>query len=168
MTRPARRALRTRALAAAGALALVPATLAGCGGQAQEVRDAGAYAERVNRVQARFEQDLGTLNAAADRAEDRRDVQAAVRRLSERIDGVQGELRAIDPPPVAARPHAQLIAAFGRWKAPLEAFRRALRDRDSRATLRAKSDFSTETTAVEQQVNAAARQINDRLRSLAD
>ncbi|WP_210491935.1 hypothetical protein [Patulibacter sp. SYSU D01012] len=168
MTRPARRAPRIRALAVAGVLAVVPPALAGCGGQAQQVRDAGVYAERVNQVQARFERDLGTLNAAADRAEDRRDVQTAVRRLSRRIDGVQAELRAITPPAVAADPHARLIAAFGRWKAPLEAFRRALRDRDPRATLRAKSDFSTETTAVEQQVNTAARQINDRLRSLAD
>ncbi|MGX6448970.1 hypothetical protein ACVU7I_13015 [Patulibacter sp. S7RM1-6] len=168
MTRPARRALRTRALATGAALALTAPALAGCGGQAQEVRDAGAYAERVNRVQARFETDLQALNAAADRAEDRRDVQRAVRRLSQRIDGVQAELRAVRPPAVAAQPHARLIAAFGRWKAPLEAFRRALRDRDSRATLRAKSDFSTATTTVEQQVNAAARQINDRLRSLAD
>lgn len=165
MTGRARRALRPRASLAAVAVA---ATLAGCGGQATEVRKAGAYADRVNQVQTQFERDLTSLDGAADAAEDRRDVQRAVQRLSDRIVGVQAELRAIDPPPAVAAAHARLIAAFGRWNAPLQAFRRALRDRDQSATLRAKTAFNTETATVEQEVNAAARAINDRLRSLAD
>jgi hypothetical protein len=165
VTGRARRALRPRALLASVAVTLA---VAGCGGQAVAVRDAGAYADRVNRVQTRFEQDLAGLDQAADAAQDRRDVQRAVQRLSERIDGVQRELRGIRPPASVAPAHARLIAAFGRWNAPLQAFRRALRDRDSSATLRAKSAFSTETATVEQEVNAAARAINDRLRSLAD
>jgi hypothetical protein len=147
---------------------VVTGTLAGCGGQAVEVRDAGAYADRVNRVQSQFERDLTGLDRAAVAAEDRRDVERAVARLSDRIAGVQDELRSISPPASVAAAHARLIAAFGRWNAPLQAFRRALRDRDTSATLRAKSAFSTETATVEGEVNAAARAINDRLRSLAD
>jgi hypothetical protein len=165
VTGPARRALRPRALLATLAVA---GTLAGCGGQATEVREAGAYADRVNQVQTQFERDLTSLDRAADAAEDRRDVERAVQRLSDRIAGVQRELRAVRPPAAVAAAHARLIAAFGRWSAPLQAFRRALRDRDSAATLRAKTAFNTETATVEQEVNAAARAINDRLRSLAD
>jgi hypothetical protein len=160
-----RAASRPRALVAA---ALMAATLAGCGGQAVEVREAGAYADRVNGVQTRFEADLTALNAAADAADDRADVRRAVQRLSDRIAGVQRELTLIRPPAPVADAHRSLIAAFGRWRAPLDAFRRALRERDPRATQRAKTAFSTETGAVEQQVNAAALRINAELRRLAD
>lgn len=148
---------------------LVPAALlAGCGGQAEEVRQAGAYADRVNQVQARFEQDLVRLKRTADQAEKRTDVERAVQRLSRRIAQVSRELEAIKPPEAVAKPHAELITAFQRWKAPLDAFRRALRDRDLQATFRAKTEFNTETATVEEQVNAARRHINDGLRSLSD
>lgn len=162
-------ALRLRVPLLAVLALLVPAgALAGCGGQAEEVRQAGAYADRVNQVQSRFERDLLRLKRTADEAEKRPDVERAVERLGSRIAQVSQELKTIEPPAAVAKPHAELIAAFQRWKAPLDAFRRALRDRDLQATFRAKTEFNTETAVVEEQVNAARRRINDGLRSLSD
>ena len=153
-----------RLAVAAGATVL----LAGCGGQAQEVRDAGAYAARVNAVQSRFERDLAALNRTVEAASEREDVTRAAVTLQRRIDGVEQELRGIRPPEAVATPHRELISAFERWQAPLRAFRRSLRDRDLQAALRAKVRFDTETQAVEERVNEARRRINDGLRSLAD
>lgn len=150
-------------------LALLPTVaLSGCGGQAEQVREAGRYAEQVNAVQATFEQDLVTLKQSTSQLDDRADIDRAVRRLAKRIAAVEDELRAIDPPPAIADAHRDLVIAFNGWKAPLEAFRRALRDRDLAATQRAKTAFSTGTAEVEERINAALRRINDQLRSLSD
>ncbi|EHN11069.1 hypothetical protein PAI11_20660 [Patulibacter medicamentivorans] len=163
-------ALRHRALPA---LLVVTAlagggALSGCGGQAEEVRQAGAYADRVNRIQQTFEQDLQRLNKTVPLADKRADVDRAVRRLRDSIDGVERQLQGVKPPSVVADAHAALVEAFARWKAPLDEFRRSLRDREPRATLRAKTRFDTETATVEARVNDARRRINEGLRSLAD
>jgi hypothetical protein len=143
--------------------------LAGCGGQAQEVRDALTYTGRVNRVQANFERDLGELRAAADRAEVRGDVERAVRRLSRSIAGVQRDLAGIRPPATVAGLHRELIVAFGRWDAPLRRFGRALRTERSTAGLRrARDQFVRDTATVERGLGTTAGRINDRLRSLSD
>ncbi len=164
-----RGALRLRTIVIAVLLALVPAVaLSGCGGQAEQVREAGRYAEQVNAVQARFEQDLVTLKQSTSQLEDRRDIDRAVRRLARRIAAVEDELSAITPPDAIADAHRELVTAFNGWKAPLEAFRRALRDRDLAATQRAKTAFSTGTAEVEAKINAALNRINDQLRSLSD
>lgn len=161
--------LRLRAIVVAVLLALVPTVaLSGCGGQAEQVREAGRYAEQVNAVQARFERDLVELKTSASQLEDRADIDRAVRRLSRRISAVEDELRAIKPPATVADAHQELVAAFNGWKAPLETFRRALRDRDLAATQRAKTEFSTGTAEVEARINAALNRINDQLRSLSD
>lgn len=162
-------AFRLRALLLTLVLLVVPAgALAGCGGQAEQVREAGRYTDRVNEVQAAFERDLLQLKRSTGQLEERADIDRAVRRLSRRIGQVESDLRAIKPPAVAAKPHADLVAAFNGWKAPLETFRRALRDRDMAATQKAKTDFNTGTATVEQQINDALRRINDQLRSLSD
>lgn len=166
-TRGGRSGVRRRLLAVGLAVAAAGG-LAGCGGQAQEVRDAGAYATRVNQVQTGFERDLRELNGVADRADVRSDVVAAVQRLDDRIVGVQRELQQIRPPAAAADAHRALIRAFGGWSAPIQQFRRALRDRSPRAARRARSAFGAATMQVEQQVTAAAQKINDALRSLSD
>ncbi|MGE4427307.1 MAG: hypothetical protein AB7G37_12715 [Solirubrobacteraceae bacterium] len=142
--------------------------LAGCGGQAQEVRDGDRYADRVNRVQQRFERDLQAVRKTVAGAEDRSDVERVARRLSQRINAVEEQLGEIRPPAVVADAHHELVAAFARWRAPVDAFRRALRDRDVDATLQAKARFDNETAAVEERVNDARRKINDGLRKLAD
>lgn len=161
--------LRLRAIVVMLLLALVPtAALSGCGGQAEQVREAGRYAEQVNAVQANFERDLVELKRSTSQLDDRADIDRAVRRLSRRISAVEDELRAITPPEAVADAHAELVTAFNGWKAPLEAFRRALRDRDLAATQRAKTEFSTGTAAVEARINAALNRINDQLRSLSD
>lgn len=164
-----RGALRLRMRVVAVLLVLVPAlALGGCGGQAEQVRDAGRYAEQVNAVQASFERDLVTLKRSTSRLDDRADIDRAVRRLAKRIAAVEDELRAIEPPDAVEAAHGDLVTAFNGWKAPLEAFRRALRDRDLAATQRAKTAFSTGTAEVEERINAALRRINDQLRSLSD
>lgn len=164
-----RGARRLRATAVAVALALVPTVaLSGCGGQAEQVREAGRYAEQVNAVQERFSRDLVTLKQQTSQLDDRKDIDRAVRRLTRRIDAVEGELRAVDAPDVVSDAHRELITAFNGWKVPLEAFRRALRDRDLAATQRAKTDFSTGTAEVERRINQALERINDQLRSLSD
>ncbi|MCK9247663.1 MAG: hypothetical protein M0P31_01610 [Solirubrobacteraceae bacterium] len=142
--------------------------LTGCGGQAQEVRDGDRYADRVNRVQQRFERDLQAVRKSVAGAEDRADVQRVARRLSQRINAVEQQLGAIEPPEVVADAHRRLVDAFARWRAPVDAFRRALRDRDVDATLQAKATFDTETAAVEERVNDARSRINEGLRKLAD
>jgi hypothetical protein len=152
------------------ALLVVAATggLAGCGGQAREVREAGAYAQRVDRVQGAFERDLEGVRRAAARAVVRRDVERAVERLGMRVDVVERELSAIRPPAPIAAAHRGLVAAYGGWEAPLGAFRRALRDRDPRAAVRARTAFGRQTAEVDRRVNAAAQRINDELRDLSD
>lgn len=161
--------LRLRAIVVTVLLALVPAVaLGGCGGQAEQVREAGRYAEQVNAVQANFERDLVRLKRSTSQLDDRADIDRAVRRLARRISAVEDELRRIAPPAAIADAHRELVTAFSGWKAPLEAFRRALRDRDLAATQRAKTEFSTGTAAVEQRINAALNRINDQLRSLSD
>lgn len=164
-----RGALRLRAVVVAVVLALVPTVaLSGCGGQAEQVREAGRYAEQVNAVQANFERDLVQLKQSTSQLDDRADIDRAVRRLTRRIAAVEDELRRIDPPPAVAEAHRELITAFNGWQAPLEAFRRALRNRDLAATQRAKTDFSTGTAEVEARINVALKRINDQLRSLSD
>ncbi|WP_320671285.1 hypothetical protein [Patulibacter defluvii] len=160
-------AARRRGLPAALAT-IALAALTGCGGQAEQVREAGAYADRVNRIQQAFERDLERLNRTLPQADRRADVERAVTRLRDRIDGAERQLQAVRPPSVVADAHASLVQAFARWKAPLDEFRRALRDREPRATLRAKTRFDTETASVEGRVNDARRRINEGLRSLAD
>lgn len=156
-------------LVALAVAALLGVVLAGCGGQAQQVRDALSYTSKVNRVQAGFERDLGDLRRAADRAEVPEDVERAVARLSRSVDGVQADLRRIDPPSTVTALHRDLIAAFGRWTAPLDRFRRALGSRRTTAALRrARDAFVRDTSAVEQGLGVAAKRINDRLRSLSD
>lgn len=150
------------------AVAATAGGLAGCGGQAREVRDAGVYATAINRVQGGFERDLQDVDAAADRADGRADVVRAVQRLEDRVVGVQRDLRRIRPPEVAADGHRALVAAYVRWGVPIQRFRRALRDRSPRATQRARAAFGTGTMQAEQQVAAAGRTINDQLRSLYD
>jgi hypothetical protein len=161
--RPARRLVGALAAAAAAG-----GGLAGCGGQAQEIRDAGAYATRVDRVQGGFERDLDDVRRAAARARERSDVERAVDRLSTRVDVVGRDLAAIRPPASIADAHRALVAAYAGWKAPLTAFRRALRDRDPRAAVRARTAFGTDATNVDRRVNAAAQRINDELRDLSD
>lgn len=164
-----RGALRLRAIVVALLLVLVPtAALSGCGGQAEQVREAGRYAEQVNAVQESFSRDLVTLKQSTSQLDDRADIDRAVRRLSRRISTVEDELRAITPPEAIADAHRELVTAFNGWKAPLEAFRRALRDRDLAATQRAKTEFSTGTAEVEARINAALDRINKQLRSLSD
>lgn len=172
---PARRpAATTRGGArAALAAALVPVAtavaLTGCGGQAREVRDALTYTGEVNRVQAAFERDLRELRTAAGRAEVPADVRRAVDRLSRSISRVQADLRGIAPPPKVAGLHRDLIAAFGRWTAPLQRFRTALRKRRTTPALqRAQEEFVRDSAAVERGLGVAARRINDRLRRLSD
>lgn len=149
--------------------ALAASGLAGCGGQAQEVRDALTYTGSVNRVQAGFERDLSELRRAADRAEVPADVERAVTRLSRSVDGVQGDLRRIRPPSTVTTLHRELITAFARWSPPLQRFSRALRARRSTAALRrARDAFVRDTATVERGLGVAARRINDRLRSLSD
>lgn len=161
--------LRLQAIVVAVLLALVPAVvLSGCGQQAEQVREAGRYAEQVNAVQANFERDLVELKRSTSQLDDRADIDRAVRRLSRRISAVEDELRAITPPEAIADAHQELVTAFNGWKAPLEAFRRALRDRDLAATQRAKTEFSTGTAEVEARINAALNRVNDQLRSLSD
>lgn len=148
---------------------LVGLALTGCGGQAQEVRDALSYTAEVNRVQAGFERDLRELRAAAGRAEVPADVRRAVDRLSRSITGVQRDLRGIDPPPKVATLHRDLIAAFGRWTPPLQRFRTALRTKRTTAGLRsAQRVFVRDSGSVERGLGVAARRINDRLRRLSD
>ncbi|MFA4929222.1 MAG: hypothetical protein WC558_11945 [Patulibacter sp.] len=164
-----RGALRLRALVLALLLTLAPTlALSGCGGQAEEVREAGRYAEQVNTVQANFERDLVQLKRSTSQLDNRTDIDRAVRRLTRRITGVEDELRKIEPPAAIAAAHRELITAFNGWQAPLEAFRRALRDRDLAATQKAKTDFSTGTAEVEARINTALTRINDQLRSLSD
>lgn len=164
-----RGALRLRAIVVAFLLVLVPtAALSGCGEQAEQVREAGRYAEQVNAVQESFSQDLVTLKQSTSQLDDRADIDRAVRRLSRRISTVEDELRAITPPAAIADAHHELVTAFNGWKAPLEAFRRALRDRDLAATQRAKTEFSTGTAEVEARIGAALDRINQQLRSLSD
>lgn len=147
----------------------VALALSGCGGQAQEVRDALAYTGEVNRVQAGFERDLRELRAAAGRAEVPADVRRAVERLSRSITGVQSDLREVAPPPKVATLHRELIDAFGRWTAPLRRFRTALRTRRTTAGLRsAQRVFVRDSGSVERGLGVAARRINDRLRRLSD
>lgn len=161
--------LRLRAIVVALLLVLAPTVaLAGCGGQAEQVREAGRYAEQVNAVQESFSRDLVTLKQSTSQLDDRADIDRAVRRLSRRISTVEDELRAITPPEAIADAHRELVTAFNGWKAPLEAFRRALRDRDLAATQRAKTEFSTGTAEVERRINAALDRINEQLRSLSD
>lgn len=161
--------LRLRAIVVAVLLALVPTVaLSGCGQQAEQVREAGRYAEQVNAVQEHFERDLDELKKSTSQLDDRNDIDRAVRRLTRRISAVEDELRAITPPGAIADAHDDLVTAFNGWKAPLEAFRRALRDRDLAATQRAKTDFSTGTAEVEDRINLALKRINDQLRSLSD
>lgn len=161
--------LRLRAIVVALLLVLAPTVaLSGCGGQAEQVREAGRYAEQVNAVQANFERDLRGLKESTSQLDDRADIDRAVRRLNRRISAVEDELRAITPPEAIADAHRELVTAFNGWKAPLEAFRRALRDRDLAATQRAKTEFSTGTAEVEDRINAALDRINERLRSLSD
>lgn len=157
-----------RLLALLAASATLGGGLAGCGGQAQEVRDAGAYAIRVDRVQGGFEQDLEDVRRAAARADVRADVERAVARLSGRVDVVERDLVAIRPPRSIAAAHRALVVAYAGWKPPLAAFRRALRDRDPRAAVRARDAFETRTTEVDRRVDAAARRINTELRALSD
>lgn len=161
--------LRLRAIVVAVLLILVPTVaLSGCGGQAEQVREAGRYAEQVNAIQANFERDLVELKKSTSQLDDRDDIDRAVRRLSRRISAVEDELRAVTPPDAIADAHAELVTAFNGWKAPLEAFRRALRDRDLAATQRAKTEFSTGTADVEARISKALDRINERLRSLSD
>lgn len=164
------RASRGRSRAAAALTAAVLAVGgAGCGGQAQEVRDALSYTSEVNRVQGGFERDLAELRAAAGRAEVPADVERAVGRLGRSIVGVQADLRRVDPPRAVASEHRELIAAFGRWTPPLDAFRRALRDRRSAASLRgARTAFVRDTGRAERELGTVATRINDRLRALSD
>lgn len=141
----------------------------GCGGQAQEVRDALEYTGEVNRVQGGFERDLAELRAAAGRAEVPADVERAVGRLGRSIVGVQAELRRVDPPRAVATEHRALIDAFGSWTPPLDAFRRALRGRRSPASLgRARTAFVRDTSRAERGLSTVATRINDRLRALSD
>ncbi|CAB4923441.1 unannotated protein [freshwater metagenome] len=167
-TGPRAAGLRRRVLG--GALALAAgAGLAGCGGQAQEVRDALTYTGSVNRVQAGFERDLDELRRSADRAEVPADVERAVARLARSVDGVQGDLRRIRPPGAVTTLHRDLIAAFARWSPPLERFARALRARRSPIALRrARDAFVRDTATVERGLGVAAGRVNDRLRSLSD
>lgn len=161
--------LRLRAIVVALLLVLVPtAALSGCGGQAEQVREAGRYAEQVNAIQESFASDLVKLKQSTSQLDDRADIDRAVRRLSRRISAVEDELRAVTPPAAIADAHRELVTAFNGWKAPLEAFRRALRDRDLAATQRAKTEFSTGTAEVEARINAALDRINKQLRSLSD
>lgn len=164
------RASRGRSRAAAVLTAAVLAgAAAGCGGQAQEVRDALAYTGEVNRVQGDFERDLGELRGAAGRAEVPADVERAVGRLGRSIVGVQADLRRVDPPRTVATEHRELIAAFGRWTPPLDAFRTALRGRRSAASLRrARTAFVRDTGRAERELSTVATRINDRLRALSD
>jgi len=156
-------------LAAVALVASCGVALAGCGGQAQEVRDALEYTGSVNRVQTAFERDLGELRRAADRAEVPDDVARAVARFSRSIDGVQADLRRIDPPASVVTLHRELIVAFGRWSVPLDRLRRALRtERTTRALRRARDSFVRDTSSVEGGLTRAAQRINDRLRSLSD
>ncbi len=160
---------RLRAVVLTALLLVLPATaLAGCGDQAEQVREAGRYAEQVNAVQAAFERDLLELKQSTSQLDERADIDREVRRLTRRITTVEDELRAIDAPETVADEHGQLIAAFRGWKDPLEAFRRALRDRDLAATQRAKTDFSTGTAQVEERIQDALDGINKQLRSLSD
>lgn len=148
---------------------LAALAMTGCGGQAQEVRDALAYTAEVNRVQAGFERDLRELRAAAGRAEVPADVRRAVDRLSRSITGVQADLRGITPPRKVVGLHRDLIAAFGRWTAPLDRFRTALRTRRTRTGLvRAQRAFVRDSGSVERGLGVAAGRINDRLRRLSD
>ncbi len=147
-------------------LAAVGAT--GCGGQAEEVREANAYAERVNAIQAAFERDLATLNRTVSAARERQDVADAAARLQRRIDGVRKELEAVQAPAAVAGAHRSLIAAFQQWAVPLREFRRSLRRRDIQAALRAKVRFDSESGAVVERVNDARRRINEALRELSD
>lgn len=159
---------RSRTAAVAVVLLTGP-LLAGCGGQAQEVRDALSYTASVNRVQSGFERDLLELRRAADRAEVPADVERAVGRLGRSVDGVQVQLRRIRPPGTVATLHRDLIVAFGRWTPPLERFGRALRTTRSAAAMRrSREAFVRDTAAVERGLSTAARRINDRLRSLSD
>lgn len=148
---------------------LASVVLAGCGGQAQEVRDALAYTAEVNRVQAGFERDLRELRAAAGRAEVPDDVRRAVDRLSRSITGVQRDLRGIAPPPKVATLHRELITAFGRWTPPLQRFRTALRTKRTTAGLRAaQRSFVRDSGSVERGLGVAARRINGTLLRLSD
>lgn len=165
---PQRRSAVGRRFAVGLVAVAAAAGLAGCGGQAQEVRDAGVYATAINRVQGGFERDLQEVDAAAGRADGRADVVRAVQRLDDRVVGVQRDLRDIRPPAVAAGGHRALITAYVRWNVPIRQFRRALRDRSPRATQRARAAFGTGTMQAEQQVAAAGRTINAQLRSLYD
>ncbi len=164
-----RGALRLRFTAVAVVLALAPAAaLSGCGEQAEQVREAGRYAEQVNLVQSEFERDLVELKQSTSQLDDRSDIDREVRRLARRINAVEDDLRKIPAPETVADAHRELITAFNGWQEPLETFRRALRDRDLAATQRAKTDFSTGTADVEARINKALNRINDQLRSLSD
>lgn len=169
---PRRPGSRRRPWASAVAVLAVTAAaggLAGCGGQAQDVRDALTYTGDVNRVQQGFERDLRDLRLAADRAEVPADVERAVRRLGRSVTGVQADLRRIRPPGPVVGLHRDLIAAFARWDAPLRRFGRALGTRRSARGLRVARDvFVRETATVERGLSVAARRINDRLRRLSD
>ncbi|MEV4422215.1 hypothetical protein AB0L40_19900 [Patulibacter sp. NPDC049589] len=162
--RPRRRVLAT----ALAACTVAAGALTGCGGQAQQVRDALAYSQRVNEVQRGFERDLTDLRRAANEAEVLSDVDRAVRRLSASVDGVQRGLRAVEPPSPVTGLHGELIDAFGRWSAPLRRFLVALRTKRPATIKRAQDRFIRDTDAVQRRVGDTAQRINVKLRGLSD
>jgi len=101
------------ALAPSTWCALAVVALAGCGGGGHERRDAvNSYFDRVQRAQAPLRNQRGPIELAFRRFSIDRNPPTEVKALAHArkvVDGVRGDVRAIEPPPEARQVHADLV-----------------------------------------------------------
>ncbi|MBA3327254.1 MAG: hypothetical protein H0T43_03015 [Solirubrobacterales bacterium] len=153
MARPARPA-------SAGALLLVLAALAGCGGDSSENT---AYVDQVNAAQAEFAATVSQVSREITSTSSAREDQRTLARFEGAIDGVVGDLRRIDVPTDVRPEHDRLVSAMTGFGDDIEVANAALR-RPSRRTLAdAQRTISRATMTVNSRINAAIGAINDKL-----
>ena len=135
----------------------------GCGGQ-NGVKEANRYVAEVNTAQTRFSETVAAVGAVGAGG-DRQANAAAVGRLSNAVDRVIVDLRAVEPPERVAALHTRLIGAIRSFSGALKTARRGFRSRDPVTILAHRERLLNAGRRVTSRTNDTIAAINRALKS---
>ncbi len=136
--------------------------IAGCGGD--DVKASNAYVDAVNTAQNDFARTFDTLQtqitAQSSATQDRKTLQ----QFGDAIDGVVGDLQAVETPEKVTSLHKQLIDAIAGYGKTIEEARKAFASNDPSKVLAARTQLSTDVASTSSRINRTIDAINRKLR----
>jgi hypothetical protein len=158
--------LRRRAAGFAAIIAalLLVGVVAGCGGN-DEVKQANAYVEQVNKAQNQFAQTIQRINRQVTTDSTATEDRKTLGEYIAAVDRVVKRLRAIQPPEAVKAQHAKLVKAIDDYGREVEAAANSLERPTAARLLDAQQKLLDATETVTRQINSTIEQINTKLRS---